>query len=265
MMRCIDHPTMVKDGSGWGAMAGVSAVMLAQAGFTGAPAVTVETQPTHWADLGARWRIMDQYFKPYPVCRWAQAPIEGVLALRRTLGLTADRIERIEVETFHELIRLACRRPTSTEEAQYSTSFPCAVAAVHGDVRPEHVAQAALDDPEVLRLSEGLVMREHDRANALFPGTRLARVTLVLRDGRRIAGDWQTPRWDAEAPPSAAELRAKFHALADPVLGQDRATAIEAAVAALPDTGLEPLFDLLFRPVPVRDPAPGKAPGKART
>ena len=42
MMRCIDAPTMVKDGSGWGAMAGVSAAYLAADGFTGAPALTVE-------------------------------------------------------------------------------------------------------------------------------------------------------------------------------------------------------------------------------
>jgi acyl-CoA synthetase (AMP-forming)/AMP-acid ligase II len=38
----VDHlpinPTMVKDGSGWDAMAGVSAAFLAQDGFTGAPA-----------------------------------------------------------------------------------------------------------------------------------------------------------------------------------------------------------------------------------
>ena len=48
MMRVIDQPTMVKDGSGWGAMAGVSAAYLAAEGFTGAPAVTVEgmTFPT---------------------------------------------------------------------------------------------------------------------------------------------------------------------------------------------------------------------------
>jgi 2-methylcitrate dehydratase PrpD len=41
MMRCIDHPTMLKDGSGWGSMTGVLAGRLA-AGFTGAPALTVE-------------------------------------------------------------------------------------------------------------------------------------------------------------------------------------------------------------------------------
>ena len=42
MMRVIDAPTMLKDGSGWGAMAGVSAAYLAQDGFTGAPAITME-------------------------------------------------------------------------------------------------------------------------------------------------------------------------------------------------------------------------------
>lgn len=41
MMRNIDTPTMVKDGSGWGAMAGVSAAYLARDGFTGAPAVSM--------------------------------------------------------------------------------------------------------------------------------------------------------------------------------------------------------------------------------
>jgi len=70
MMRVIDHPTMVKDGSGWGAMVGAVAALLAREGFTGAPAVTVEDEAVagYWDDLGTRWRMLEQYFKPYPVC-----------------------------------------------------------------------------------------------------------------------------------------------------------------------------------------------------
>jgi 2-methylcitrate dehydratase PrpD len=34
---------MVKDGSGWGAMCGVSAARMAKAGFTGTPALTLQT------------------------------------------------------------------------------------------------------------------------------------------------------------------------------------------------------------------------------
>ncbi len=85
MMRCIDHPTMLKDGSAWGALAGVSAAYLAADGFTGAPAVTLEGLEIAgiWDDLGSRWRILEQYFKPVPVCRWAQPAIEAALDLRR--------------------------------------------------------------------------------------------------------------------------------------------------------------------------------------
>jgi 2-methylcitrate dehydratase PrpD len=249
MMRCIDHPTMVKDGSGWGAMCGVSAVQLAARGFTGAPAITVEDAPDHWADLGERWRILEQYFKPYPVCRWAQAPVEGVLALARAHRLSAAAVARIEVETFHESVRLATNRPRTTEEAQYSTSFPCAVALVRGDVTVADIADDALDDPEILRLSQSLVMRDSDHANRVFPGDRLARVALVLTDGTRVQGDWSGPRWDHQCPPTEAELRAKYHALADPVLGPARATAIESALAGLAGADLSSLSDLLLQPI----------------
>lgn len=249
MMRCIDYPTMLKDGSGWGAMAGVSAAYLAQDGFTGAPAITIEDAPQYWADLGHRWYIMEQYFKPYPVCRWAQAPIEAVLDLRRTYGLTSGDVERIEVESFHESIRLATNRPTATDEAQYSTSYPCAVAMARGTVGAADIADEALDDPEIMRLSQSLTMSEDDAANAAFPGKRLARVRLHLFDGRVLQSGWHTPRWDATSPPSEAELRQKFHALADPLVGPSRAAAIEEAIRKLPQDGLAPLLDLIAQPI----------------
>ncbi len=249
MMRCIDAPTMVKDGSGWGAMAGVSAALLAQNGFTGAPAITVEQAPAYWSDIGQRWFLHEQYFKPYPVCRWAQAPIEGVLALRRAHSLTSDMVARIDVTTFHESIRLATRRPLTTEEAQYSTSFPCAVALVRGTVGAADIADDALSDLEILRLSDSMTMTEDAHANAVFPGKRLARVTLTLHDGRVLTSDWMEPRWDHTAPATDAEIRAKFHDLADDPLGRDRADRIEAAIDALPRTPLSALTDLLGQPI----------------
>jgi 2-methylcitrate dehydratase PrpD len=45
MMREIANPTMLHDGSGMGALTGMMAVLLAEDGFTGAPAITVEDAP----------------------------------------------------------------------------------------------------------------------------------------------------------------------------------------------------------------------------
>ena len=249
MMRCIDYPTMVKDGSGWGAMCAVSAVKLATKGFTGAPALTIEHAPEYWADLGDRWYILEQYYKPYPVCRWAQAPIEGVLSLKQKHNLTSQDVAKIEVSTFHESVRLATMEPKSSDEAQYSTSFPCAVAMVKGDVTPADIADDALSDPEVLRLSRAMVMSEDEKANEVFPGTRIAQVTLHLTDGRALDSRWMQPKWDPSCPPSPDELKDKFRKLAIPVLGEDRAKSIEAAVGNLEASKLSTLTEHLFQPI----------------
>lgn len=241
MMRCIDHPTMLKDGSGWGAMAGVSALYLARDGFTGAPSLLM-TRDTDFSDLGTRWRVAEQYYKPYPVCRWAQPPVEAVLALRADHDLRSENVDRIDVETFHESVRLATSTPHTTEEAQYSTSFPCAVAMVRGAVTAADVTGERLRDPEILRLSEGLTMSEHDHANAAFPARRYARVRLQLRDGRALVSDWTEGKWDVTDPPSSADLRAKFDTLTAHIPG---AAAVSAAVDALPTGRLAPLLDAL--------------------
>lgn len=251
MMRCIDFPTMLKDGSGWGAMAGVSAAYLAADGFTGAPAVTVEDPAlAHlWNDLGSRWRIMEQYFKAYPVCRWAQPAVEAALAVGTAHGLDADAIERIEVVTFHEGTRLANRRPGSTEEAQYSLPFPVAAALAKGRLGPEEVSDAGLADPAVLRLADAITLAESADYNVRFPAERWAHVAVTTRDGRRLVSAPATARGDPEAPLAERAILDKFDAYAAPVLGPVRAKAIARAVTADPPTGSAALLELVTPPV----------------
>ena len=104
---------MLKDGSGWGAHAGIRAALLARDGFTGAPAVTVEATAYAriWADLGTRWRIREQYFKAYPVCRWAQPAIEAALALKRAHGFDAADVVALSHRIFREAIDLGSQCP----------------------------------------------------------------------------------------------------------------------------------------------------------
>ena len=235
MMRVIDAPTMLKDGSGWGAMAGVSAAYLAADGFTGAPAITVEDpQLKHlWSDLGERWRIHEQYFKPYPVCRWAQPPVEAALTLCRVHSIDASDIDHIEVATFHEARRLCTLLPENTEQAQYSLPFATAAAIVYGDLGPEQVSQRALQHPEVRRISSSMVIVEEDQFNRAFPARRLARVTLFTKEGQCYQSEVTEARGDPEAPLDSDEIARKFHHLADPLLGANRANQVETQVQKL--------------------------------
>ncbi len=235
MMRVIDAPTMLKDGSGWGAMAGVSAAYLAADGFTGAPAITVEDPRVAavWSDLGRRWRINEQYFKPYPACRWAQPPVEAALTLCRAHAISSVDIDHIEVASFHEARRLCTPLPENTEQAQYSLPFATAAAIVHGDLGPEQVSEQALQHPEIRRLSESLVITEEDQFNHEFPARRMARVVLVSKDGQRYQSKVTEARGDPEEPLDDNEIRNKYHHLADLPLGIRRANKIETLVQQL--------------------------------
>jgi 2-methylcitrate dehydratase PrpD len=257
MMRCIDHPTMLKDGSGWGGMAGVSAAYLARSGFTGAPAITAEGADVAdlWGDLGQTWRVMEQYYKPFPVCRWAQPPVQAVLSLMQGHGLRSTDVARIEIVTFHQSLRLATRTPATTEEAQYSTAYPAAVAAVRGTIGPGDITEAAFADPEIRRLAEGMQVTEADSYNAAFPARRFAHAVVVLQDGTRLQSPATEARGDPEAMVARSEIEAKFHACADPVYGTPRATALRTEAAVIgPDHPADRLIDLATRPpTPLQD------------
>jgi len=248
MMRVIDHPTMLKDGSGWGAMAGISAAYLAADGFTGAPAVTVEGPQVAelWSDLGTNWRILEQYFKPHPVCRWAQPAVEAALVLCREHGIAGVDVERIEVETFHEAARLATVQPASTEEAQYSLPFPLAAAVSRGQLGALEVSSDALVDPEIRRLANAVVIVENDAFNDAFPGNRFARVSLHTCGGDSWTSEPTEPRGDPENHLKDEEICRKFHALSNPSIGVNRATKLETAVHMLGSgIGLKPLLEIL--------------------
>ena len=245
MMRCIDHPTMLKDGSGWGAMAGVSAGLLAHKGFTGAPAVTVESPEVSdiWADIGTRWYLMEQDFKRHAVCHWAQPPISETLDLIRTHGILPEEIAHIQVFTFHEATRLTCRHPKTTEEAQYSLPFPVAAAVIYGNLGPDELSGEALTDQRVLKLADRIEISEDDFCNTQFPGTQMARVRIKTIDGRIFESDTAESPWDKsdiQQPnqPPDQELQEKFHWLVSGNLPKSRAIEIEESIwhcETLPD------------------------------
>jgi len=245
MMRVIDHPTMLKDGSGWGAMAGVSAGMLAARGFTGAPAITIESPEAagYWADLGRRWLIMEQGFKVHAVCWWAQPAIEASLQVAREAKLAVEEIRQVEVHTFEKATHLDHPRPATSEEAQYSLTFPVAAALRAWDengqawfgLGPEHLLEAHLSDERVLSLADRVRVVEAPDLSQRFPDKFLARVVITMNDGREFQSGDVTFRGELDHPLSEEQILGKFRWLTGGLVPAERVAAIEEMVRNLPD------------------------------
>lgn len=255
ILRVCAQPTMLKDGSGWGAHAGVTAALLADEGFTGAPALTVERDDAapFWNDLGRRWRIREQYAKAYPICRWAQPAVEAALALKRNHRFDAEDIVAIGIESFREAIDLGsrCATPSTTDEAQYSLPFPVAAALVFGCVGPAEIGASGLSDARVARLLATFSLTEDEAFSRRFPAERWARVRIALADGRSLFSEPAVARGGPENPLSEDELQAKYREMAEPVLGPRRSARIAELVASLVDdkASLPALLDGLLSPV----------------
>lgn len=252
MMREIANPSMLHDGSGWGAMVGISATILAEKGFTGAPAITIEADETaeHWSDLGQFWQMEHQYVKPYPICRWAHAAIDGVRTVMRDHGLTHEDVADVRINSFHEAVCLFKDLPDTTSKAQYSLPFAVAIQIVYGRIGVEHISGAGLNDTRVAEVMTRISVAEADRHNARFPQGRCADVQITTRDGRTLDSGDIDARGGPEAPMSRKEVVEKFMEFASPSLGEARAKAIRDATLGLTnaDSRYSDLAQLLHSP-----------------
>ncbi|WP_298938321.1 MmgE/PrpD family protein [uncultured Ruegeria sp.] len=234
MMREIANPTMLHDGSGMGALVGSMAALMAMKGFTGAPAITVESDEAapHWADLGKVWTIERNYIKPYPVCRWAHAAIDALSGLMRTHGFQSQDVTHIEVNTFAEAAALYPGMPATTSQAQYSLPFALSVMLVHGRIGPDDISGAGLSDAAVAEVLPRIALHESAHHSERFPGGRWSDVTVTLRDERHLASGDVHARGGPEDPMEMQEIEAKFHTMAS-ALGTARAASLWAMRARL--------------------------------
>ena len=250
MMRCIDFPTNLRDGVGWGAPSGVTAAYLAREGFTGAPALTCEGPEAapFWDGLGSRWLTLEHtHYKLYPCCRWAHSSMDSAKRLMAENGLHHGDVAGVDIRTFHYATRLAGHEPQTPDELAYSIAFPVATMIVRGKMGPEELKPETLKDPDILRISRATTLIDDDEMTARSIEQRWAQVTIKLRDGRVIEGEPCTPRGDRDQPLSEAEFHEKFHLLASGSLGKERRNALEAACLRfdqLDGAGVAELLDL---------------------
>ena len=253
MMREIANPTMLHDGSGMGAFVGISAAIMAEQGFTGAPAITVESEQTsvYWSDLGQDWLVTRQYVKPYPICRWAHGAIDATRKVMQNRDLQPEQIETIEVRTFREGVALFQGIPDTTSRAQYSLPFAVAAYVLNGRIGVEQISGEGLSDARVHEMVSRIRVCESNDHNARFPAQRTADVTVTLTDGTKLESGLVDARGGSDTPFSRAEIVEKYDSFAEQFAGRNRSRDIKDVLMGLtdPNSRLSDLNNLIFEPL----------------
>jgi len=236
--------TMAKSvGVGNAARNGLLAALLAQQGFDG-PAQPLEGQrgflrvtadePDLEAvtrELGQRWQLADNTYKPYPCGVVLNPVIDACLALAGDAALRdggLDRIERIAL-TGHPLLRQRTDRPgvATGRESQVSAQHAAAIVLMRGRAGLAEFSDAAVRDPAVRELAAKVTVLEDDGF-----AVEAAQVRVALRGGAELARRVDAARGSAARPLSDQDLEQKLR---------------DQGREALPGWNPQPLIDALWQ------------------
>ncbi|MDE2596690.1 MAG: MmgE/PrpD family protein [Sphingomonadales bacterium] len=250
---------------GWGAVAGITAAYLAQAGFKG-PSRPYEGKfglyDTHLQEhaagvkhgeltrgLGSEWRFGETALKPYPVCHFIHGCADAAIELHREIA--GALIARVDAWLAQPTLHIVCEpaeakeRPANEYEAKFSAQFVTAYCLLRGRFGLPDLLPEALADAEVRDLATRVTC--HEDPDSAFPTYFSGGVAVTLADGRVLKRHVRVNSGAGERAMTQEAVIAKFLASASLAVPQARAERICAAVLALEDTPAVELAALLRR------------------
>ena len=231
---------------GRSAQNGMSAAFLAQRGFTSSERVIEAPRgfasvlaPVHdlaeiTKELGSRWEILLNTYKPHACGVVVHPVIDGCIELREAQAIEPGQVAVVALRVHPLALKLAgISEPRGGLESKWSIHHSAAVALCDGMAGEHQYTNERVDDPTVkslrarIRADSDARLREDE-----------ARVTVTLADGRKFERHIEHAAGSADNPLSDRALDAKFRTLAADVLPADRAEALLEkcrSIAALAD------------------------------
>ncbi len=207
---------------GKSAFDGVLSAILAQRGYTCAPNIIegkkgfVEALGDHSRlepmvkDLGKKYEVLKNTFKPYAACLLTHPTIDAVIAMRNRYNLKPEDVETIQCDVAHFCLDSAGQvEPKTGLAGKFSTYYCAALALAEGAAGEDMFTDKRVLDPKMVALRKKVKAK-------VVPGLKdtEARVTIATKAGKKYSASVDTPKGDPRNPPTDEELESKFRSLA---------------------------------------------------
>lgn len=236
--------------AGRAAQSGVLSAMLAQKGFSGSHSILEGNEGFLYALAGLdpdittskldnnKFKIMEVYFKIYPVCRHLHTSIEALLYLISKKEFTEDEIESITVETYRIAAEHDDYHPNTAAAIRQSLPLALSIAVTKNNLKVEDLNLTNHND-RVWELSSKIIIKHLEEYDKLYPNQRPANVIIKAKNQlyeKKINLAWGEP----EKPLKKIDLIKKFMDL-NPHLNGD----ILQMVDEIEDYNMKKFMDIL--------------------
>jgi 2-methylcitrate dehydratase PrpD len=238
---------------GFAARNGLSAALWAQAGMTCMPNAieganglfdVLAPKADRLAasrDLGARYAMLENAYKPYPCGIVVHPVIDACLDLRAAHTIDCNAIVDVECRVHPVGKHLGDRKHPRTEfDAQVSMAYLTAVTLLTGDMTLEHLTPAWLANAAARQLQDRVSVTA-DPALARDQAV----VVIAMKDGAKFEAKVEHARGSMDRPLTQAELVAKFTAQSSPVVSAKTASEFVAILSDAEALDLPALLQLV--------------------
>jgi 2-methylcitrate dehydratase PrpD len=240
---------------GGAARAGLMSALLASQGFTASPKALeaprgmIQTVSTKYdwneitGELGKRFEISFNTYKPF-ACGIVIHPSIDACSQLRAQGIKADDVERIELKVHSLVLELTGKKePADGLQGKFSVYHGCACGLIFGQAGEDQYFDDIVNRPDMVALRRKVVATVDDSIDEAS-----ADVTAVLKDGRKVHVFVEHAIGSLQNPMTDAMLEAKFHSMADAVLGAEKTSKLIAASWKLGSTADVRTLTQLARP-----------------
>jgi 2-methylcitrate dehydratase PrpD len=173
-------------------------------------------------NLGKTYEISLNTYKPFACGIVVHPSIDGAIRLRKEYKLTAEQIDRVELKVPRLVFELTGKRePQTGLEGKFSVYHAVAAALIEGAAGEQQFSDRTVRDPKVIAL--------RNRVNATLDSSLAedqGRVTVILKDGRRLEVFVEHAVGSVKNPMSDSDLEDKFRGLAQGVLPAAQTTKL---------------------------------------
>ncbi len=209
--------------AGKAAQSGVLSAILAERGFTGAENILEGDEGflKAMADINCKkiefnmdvFRILEIYFKIYPVCRHLHSSIDAILHIinENNQNFKIEEIQEITVKTYKIASEHNNYHPLNIEALKQSLPVSLAIAVLKKELRLDNLSLNK-DKKEIEEISKKIFIEYKEDFDVLYPDKRPATVTLNTANGLYYK-NVNLAYGEPENPLKKADIIEKFHEL----------------------------------------------------
>jgi len=205
----------------------------------------------NWLEEGLE-RVTLTSLKRYNAEIHSQSVLEGILELKKEFALNGEEVVQVDIEIFDVAYHIIGGGEEgdktlvrTKEEADHSLPYLVAVALLDGRVMPEQYQPDRIGSQDVQSLLRRVFVKPSEDYSRRFPDEMPCRITLTLRDGRRLGKEKRDYEGFRIRPMSWKTAVEKFEKLVAPHTDRSLCQGIIHAVSQLELIQVSELTELL--------------------